>query len=292
MGDGLGYTRSFFKGRWRYEPLPLVFCEREKLDSIRYKILSQLIHMIICVGFITDTHIPAHDPKALSAAMNCLADADLHALYLGGDIFDMYWANQHGPKDPRIYSTLESEMKEVNDFLDQIDKTFPNIQKRFIEGNHETRFERYVISNCPAMFGMTDLKLLIGMHNRPLWSYHPYGPNQLVGFGKTNLFAKHAPSGSSGPAIMNKAACNLIFGHIHRYISDRKTTVDGRRLSVTCPGWLGDGKQRNFDFVAGHQNWQQGFAKVYIDTDTWNFQIESVEIFNGQCMSGGKLYKG
>jgi UDP-2,3-diacylglucosamine pyrophosphatase LpxH len=248
---------------------------------------------VICVGFITDPHIPFHSRKALSAAMNCLADSNLYALYLGGDVFDMYWANNHGPKDPRIFSTLESEREEVNKFLDQIDLTWPTIQKRFIEGNHETRFERYLIQNAPAIFGITSIPHLIGMDKRPRWSYHPYGTDQLVQIGKTNLFVKHAPKGSSGPAIMNHNACNLLFGHVHRIIQEFKTTGDGRILRAVSPGWLGEGRNRAFHYVPGHQNWQQGFARIWIDISDWSWRVEVIEIIdNSFCMASGKKYIG
>jgi hypothetical protein len=149
--------------------------------------------MIYCVGFITDPHIPFHNRRALSAAMNCLADSRLKALYLGGDILDMYWAHDHGPKDPRVKSTLVEEREAGNKFLNDIDKTWKNIPKHFVEGNHETRYERYLIKNCPALFGITDIQLLLGMNDRPNWKWHSYGTHQMVRVENTNLFTKHAP---------------------------------------------------------------------------------------------------
>jgi UDP-2,3-diacylglucosamine pyrophosphatase LpxH len=245
----------------------------------------------ICVGFLTDPHIPFHSPKALAVAMNCLADSNLYGLYLGGDIFDMYWANDHGPKDPRIASTLELEVEAVNKFLDEIDQTWPGIQKRFIEGNHETRYERYLIKNAPALFGMTSIPLLTKMAQRPRWTYHPYSTDQLVQIGKTNLYVKHAPKGSSGSAIMNHNACNLLFGHVHRIITEYKTTGDKRVLRATSPGWLGEGRNRAFHYVPGHQNWQQGFARIFIDIIDWSWRIEVIEILeNSYCFANGKKY--
>lgn len=248
--------------------------------------------MVFCIGYLTDPHIPFHSPRALNCALNCLADSNLGGLYLGGDIFDMYWAHDHGPKDPRIYSTLEHEAQEVNKFLDLIDMTWPTQKKVFIEGNHETRYERYVIKNAPSLFGMTSLPQVMNMHQRVNWNYVPFGNHQLKQVAGTDLYTKHAPRGSSGAAIMNANACNLLFGHIHRIIYETKTTGDGRILRVMSPGWLGNGEERAFSYVPGHQNWQNGFARIWVDLQTKDWRVEIIEIRNGVCYANGRKYVG
>jgi len=204
----------------------------------------------------------------------------------------MYWAHDHGPKDPRIFSTLEQEVAEVNKFMDLIDATWPTQKKRFIEGNHETRFERYLIKNAPAMFGMTSVEHLIGIDKRFNWSYHPFGNQQLVQIAGTDLYTKHAPKGSSGSTIMNYNACNLLFGHVHRMIYETRTTGDGRILRVMSPGWLGNGAHRAFGYVPGHQNWQTGFARIWVDTESKAWRVEMIEIQNGVCYANGRKYVG
>jgi hypothetical protein len=111
---------------------------------------------------------------------------------------------------------------------------------------------------------------------------------------KTNLFIKHAPRGSTGTAILNQAACNLMFGHIHRIIQEKKTTADGRIIQAVSPGWLGDKRfDKVFGYVPGHHNWQQGFARIWIDSESWQFSIEVIEIKPDQsCFASGKLYRG
>jgi UDP-2,3-diacylglucosamine pyrophosphatase LpxH len=248
--------------------------------------------MIKCVGFLTDTHIPFHSRRALAVALNVLADSRLSALYLGGDILDMYWCHGHGPKHPAVRSTLELERDEGVMFLDMLDKTFPGIPKHFIEGNHETRFERFLVQHAPALFSLTSMRHLLEMDRRKNWKYYDFGPNQLVQIEKTSLFAKHAPKGSSGSTILTAASCNLIFGHVHRIIQERRVTADRRILSATSPGWLGDERRDQvFGYVAGHHNWQTGFARIFIDTTTNDFWIDVHEIKNGVCVANGRLYR-
>lgn len=251
---------------------------------------------IKCVGFLTDLHIPFHDKRATAAALNCLADSKLSALYLGGDILDMYWCHGHGSKHPGLgmLSSFEKEKAAGVDFLDQLDKTWRGIPKHFIEGNHETRFERWLVDKAPQLFGVTEMRNILEMDRRKNWKYHDFGPNQLVQVEKADLWSKHAPKGSSGTTILNYASCNLIFGHIHRIIDERKMTAHGKQLRVNSPGWLGDQKyDKVFGYVPGHHNWQQGFARIWIDT-TKNkvLSVEQIQIQNGKCVAGGKLYVG
>jgi hypothetical protein len=93
---------------------------------------------------------------------------------------------------------------------------------------------------------------------------------------------------------MNQNLCNLLFGHVHRKILETRATGDGRILQCASPGWLGEGRSRAFSYVPGHQNWHQGFSRIWIDSDNpklWS--IEHVDIINGdRCFAGGKIYKG
>lgn len=249
--------------------------------------------MIHCVGFITDPHLPYQDNKAVGCALSVLRDSNLSELYLGGDIFDMYWAHDHGPKHPGAMSGFIHEKDEANKFLDLIDSLWPAIPKKFIEGNHEYRFERYLLKNCPALFGITQMDLLIGMDKRFNWKFYPYITGQLIQVMKTNLYLKHAPKGSSGVTILKNSACNLGFGHVHRIIDEHTVSADGRRIHVWSPGWLGDNRfDKVFGYVPGHHTWQQGFARIWIDDTTWEYWVDLIQIKDGKCIVDGKIYRG
>lgn len=247
---------------------------------------------LYCVGFATDHHIPFHSKRNLGAVMNCFADSNLKALYLGGDVADTYWCHGHGAKHPNVHAGFEVEKQAVCKYLDEIDQCFSDIPKHFIEGNHETRFERWIVNNAPQLFGVTQMKSILEFERRKNWHYYDFNPRQLVRIQDTNLYAKHAPPGSSAAQIMNKSSCNLIFGHIHRYISDQKITGDRKLLRIFSPGWLGDIRfDQVFGYVQGHHNWQNGAAKIWIDDETKVWWIEHIQVINGLCVSNGKIYR-
>lgn len=253
---------------------------------------------IKCIGFITDPHIPYHDNKALSCALSVLKDSKISELFLGGDVLDQYWCHDHGPKHPDIVKGFFDEAAEGNKFLDLIDREWPTIPKHFIEGNHENRFERYIIKNCYQIFGLTELSKILridkdSQNPRLFWKWYPFRTGQLIRVQNTDLYLKHAPKGSSGPTIINASACNLGFGHIHRIIDEHKVSADGRRIHVWSPGWLGDVRfDKVFGYVPGHWSWQQGFARIWIDDVTNQFWVDIHQIKDGKCIVDGKIYRG
>ena len=249
---------------------------------------------IKCVGVLPDLHIPFHNRRALAAALNCLADSKLDALFLLGDVVDAYNLSMHGPKHPAVHSSLLDEVNETKHFLDTVDLTWPELEKHFVEGNHEWRLERYICANAPALFGITDMQMLLGMHNRPGWKWHPYGARQLVQVLNSNLYTCHAPKGSSGRSILNAAGCNLMFGHVHRIIDEHNVTKDGRSMQIFSPGWLGEMRNDQvFGYVQGHHTWKLGFARLWIDDETGEFWTEINESKDDghSFVVGGKRYK-
>jgi hypothetical protein len=248
---------------------------------------------IYAAGYLTDTHHPFENKRHVDLALQVFTDANIRSLYLGGDIADQFWCHGHGAKHPTpmILSSFEKERDAVNGFLNRIDQLWPDIPKHFIEGNHENRFERWIIDKAPALFGVTEMRRILEFDRRSKWSYYDYGPRQLVRIDKTNLFAKHAPKGSSANTIMNKAACNLIFGHVHRVMDQHAVSADGRRLQIFSPGWLGDARHdKVFGYVQGHHDWQSGFAIIWIDDETHHWWIQHIQIKNNRCVFNGKVY--
>ena len=249
---------------------------------------------LIAVGYLTDLHLPFHNRRHLELALNVLSDAQIKSLYLGGDILDMYWCHGHGAKhpSPMMLSSFDKEREAGVSFLDRLDKLWPGIPKHFVEGNHETRFERWIVEKAPALFGVTEMRRMLELDRRQNWSYYDFGPRQLVRVEKTNLFAKHAPKGSSGNTIANKAACNLLFGHVHRCMNEHRVSADGRRLQIHSPGWLGDNRfDKVFGYVQGHHDWQSGFDIIWIDEATNHWWIEHIQIKNNRCIFQGKIYE-
>lgn len=226
----------------------------------------------------------------LSVAMSLKIDE----IVILGDYADFYSVSSH-PKDPRIASNLMTEVEDVNIGLDELDRLFPSARKVFIEGNHEYRLERFLFDRCPALFGVTEVKTLFNLDQRPKWRFIPYGPNQLYRVANSHLYARHEPLGSSAKATAAKALCSLIYGHIHRIEESHIVGLDGtNHVAMSC-GWLGDKrKDEVFGYVKGHHQWQMGFGLAYVEPGSGLFYHQKVHILEAKgklsCCVNGKMY--
>jgi UDP-2,3-diacylglucosamine pyrophosphatase LpxH len=218
------------------------------------------------VGVIMDVHGPFEHKRRYDAMLNAYASIGLDALYIIGDFLDFYCLHGHGAKHPLVRKNLLDEIEWGNRKLDEIEKTFSGIPLVFIEGNHEWRLERYIVNNAPALFGVTEIKRLLKMDQRPRWKWHSYGPRQLVRIEGSDLFAKHDPGPGAVLMLPKQLGVSLVHGHTHRRTFAEHRTLDNRSNRVFSGGWLGD--ERNdlvFGYVKGHHLWNAGFVHAFVE---------------------------
>jgi UDP-2,3-diacylglucosamine pyrophosphatase LpxH len=241
---------------------------------------------------IPDTHKPYEDKKAYNLMMSIASQMDVDEVIILGDYADFYSVSSHA-KDPSVFNMLTKEVESVLDGLDEIDKTFKNAKKIFIEGNHEYRLERYLCDKAPALFGVTSTEHLLKLNQRPGWRFVPYSPHQSHKVLGSHLTARHESLGTSAKATSQKALCSLVYGHIHRIEESHMVGLDGTNHVAFSVGWLGDKrKDKIFSYVKTHWQWQLGFGLVWVDPQTRYFYHQKIHILdNYTCVVNGKKYK-
>lgn len=214
----------------------------------------------------------------------------LKEIVILGDYGDIYNLNSHGPKNPAILTSLIGEIEDINAGLDELDEKFPKCKKVFIQGNHEYRFERYLVNKCPELFGVTEFHNLINMNRRVNWKYVHYTPNQSYKVLGSKLVARHEPLGNSAKNTATRALCSLVYGHIHRIEESHFVGLDGENHVCFSVGWLGD--KRNdliYGYVKGHHQWQLGFGIVRVDERGKYFYHDKIHIQEDYtCVVDGK----
>lgn len=224
--------------------------------------------------------------------MQVLSDLRPSEVVILGDYADFYCVSSH-KKDPRVFNLLTEEVEDVHVGLDELDKILPDAQKVYIEGNHEYRLERYLIDSAPALFGVTDTEHVLKLAGRPGWKFIPYGPNQSYRVMGSHLVARHEPLATTAKATASKALCSLVYGHIHTIEESHIVGLDGTNYVTFSVGWLGDiRKDKIFNYVKNHWQWQLGFGLVWIDPATRYFYHQKIHILdNYTCVVNGKKYK-
>lgn len=238
-----------------------------------------------------DLHVPGHNVPFLQAALKSLyINRDrIESVILPGDFLDCKSLSSHD-KGMVAGDTLGDEFFKGNMVLDLIDEALGKgnkVQKKFLFGNHEDRWNRFMMVAENSKLGGALLTIEEGLHLfqrnyivRNNWKedYFQVGDYQIWHGIYTNKYAasKHIEEFKS----------NIIFGHTHRL--DMRS--DGKYIGYNL-GFMGDVNHSLFSYAtySSRLKWINMFAvlyeyegKVSVSPILWNKNHFILE---------GKLYK-
>ncbi len=230
---------------------------------------------------IADLHIPYHNLKALTAALNH-ADGNCDGVLLLGDVVDFYQLSSF-QRDPRRRS-LKDEIATLGKFLDALKELHAkHVVYKF--GNHEVRYERYCIQRIPELWpeikDRFDLPKLLGLPERGVAHVRAQDPirhHQLVilhGHEWGNRFSN--PVNPARGAFLKAHEC-VLQGHEHRSSSHAETTVLGTTIRTWSVGCLCD---LHPEYRPLGNKWDSGFC--YLNTGS-EWSIEQHGIIDGKVM--------
>ncbi len=247
---------------------------------------------------IPDCHRPYHHVRAYNLMLEVAQSLgeSLKEILILGDFLDVYHASSH-PKHPEVQKTLVEEIEDARSALDELQYLFPDTKKVYLEGNHENRIERYLVDKAPGLFGLTSIRHLLEIDQRPNFTFLDYNANQLYQVLNSKLYSRHVPPGSSAKAAAAKALCSLVYGHIHRIEESHIVGIDGTNHVAFSVGWLGDKrKDKVFGYVPYHHQWQLGFGVVFVEPSSGLFFHQKIHILESGnklcCVFNGKIFKG
>ena len=107
------------------------------------------------LAVLSDIHIPYHSITALGAGLDLIQSENPDAILLNGDTIDFYGLSRF-MKDPRKRSVAH-ELQATRDFLDILSQFGAKIY--FKIGNHEERYEHYLMRVAPELLGVREFEL-------------------------------------------------------------------------------------------------------------------------------------
>lgn len=249
--------------------------------------------------YLTDAHVgyernssrhkvPLHDPKAISVAMQFIADFKPDHVVLGGDILDCGAVSHHrrGNVGQLEGLRLLAEAQECRECI--IAPLEAAVKGRLVYhiGNHEDWLQD-VTDELPALEGIVDIKSLLKFSKK--WEVIPNGKASRLG--KLTFIHGDQIKGGQNPTKYAVEAYerNVRFGHFHTFQVATKTTpidaVGHTGISVPCLS------KKGHNYGGGAPNkWMQGFLWGYLNNQTFNDYVSV--IVNGKAMINGKLYRG
>lgn len=242
-----------------------------------------------------DLHSPYHDRKAVALVLKFCKIIEPDIVVIDGDLTDFYLLS-HFDKDPRDAYTLNSELRFAYDILKEFRKVCKQLD--YIEGNHENRFNRYLISKAEELVGLTtangkadilSLQYLLeledlGVNFIPMIGKEAYKRYNDLYIGHYNRVAKH--SAYTAKALVDDKGVSILQNHVHRMGYYTKTLLNGKNLVGVENGCLCDLKPK----YVQNPNWQQGFTILHLDDNGHDFSVEPIHIMNHEFYYGGSKF--
>lgn len=233
------------------------------------------------IAVIGDIHCPYHDPRAVKIAVKILKDLEPHRVILIGDVVDFYSISRYDKKPNRI-NDLQSDCDQTHDLLTEIVSASTRSKYEYIEGNHENRLSRFLLTKAPE-----------------LWSLRVLSVPELLRLGELGIEYKHETRVGNMTATHGHFARNhsgytaramaegygtVIFGHTHRlgahYRRDGRGEIAAFENGCLCG--------LTPEFITGVADWQHGFS--IITEHNGATAVEQVHILDGQAFFRGKRW--
>ncbi len=230
---------------------------------------------------LADLHIPYHDNTAIQTTMNFALKRDKRCdgILILGDLIDCYQLSSW-QRDPRKRD-FAYELELTGQMLDMLQVRFNPKRIVWKSGNHEYRYDRYMMKHAPELVGVDDFTMpkFMKLRERDI-TWIPRGcPLQ-----HKKLTLLHGDEWGGGSSAVNPArtaflksyACCMV-AHLHRTSEHTENTVNG--VTITC--WSVGGLCDLHPEYAPMNKWNHGFA--ILDT-TSNWRFENYRIIDGEVV--------
>lgn len=229
---------------------------------------------------LCDIHVPYHDLEALQTAIDYGRKLKPDVVLLNGDVLDYYRISRF-PKSKNRPTVLD-ELKQANQLFKYLRSTFPKSRIIYKHGNHDERYEAYVMEHSPELIGVADdaWRGIIGITE---YRIEVYCEQEILNVnGLPVLHGHELPKGMASPVNPARGAFlrtveTCLIGHHHQTSSHTARTGFSKKViaahSVGCLCQLSPKYARI-------NQWNHGFATVEKSSKGW--VVENKKIIDGE----------
>jgi predicted phosphodiesterase len=233
------------------------------------------------IAVLSDIHIPYHSVAALSAALDFIQAEKPDAILLNGDTIDMY-ALSRFQKDPRKRSVAH-ELQATRDFLDVLSQFGAKIY--FKIGNHEERYEHYLMRVAPELLGVREfeLKHLLGLDPRGI---DLIGDKRIIKANDLNIVHGHEFGQSIfspvnvARGLFLRGKVSAMQGHNHSVSEHTESNMNGDIVTTWSLGCL---CELNPAYLPINK-WSHGFAIIDLSENDKDFHVRNYRIHKGKIL--------
>lgn len=225
------------------------------------------------IAVISDVHLPYHDRNALVTALKDIKATEVDAIYINGDLMDAYQLSRH--EKNKLNRSFKYEVDMTRLFFEELRAQFATEDMYFKIGNHDQRFDKYIMDNADQLNGLITLEDVLRLREHKVKLVQSM---TKVIAGKLNILHGHElpvkGAMNHARAVMMKTSSNVLMGHFHRSDRSYMRDLEGDVHAVFGTGCLCKLNPKYMPI----NNWNHGWALVHLDK-SGNFEIESKDIF-------------
>jgi hypothetical protein len=229
-----------------------------------------------------DVHIPFHDQDALELFIERAIKIKAKTILLAGDWIDFYMLSKW-LKDPRERD-IKQELDLLKTIIDSIHNALPKSNIIYKYGNHEERFDNYIMNHAPELFKLDNMHL-----ETKLLELMPYinivKNKRIIRFGHLNIIHGHEYvyniTNPVNPArgLFNRAKKSSLCFHFHQTSSHTEPTISGD--IITC--WSGGCLCGLHPQYMPLNKWNLGFVEI-VNEDGF-YSVKNNRIINYKLLS-------
>jgi predicted phosphodiesterase len=257
-----------------------------KLPDSEEKIREPFILPKACnnILLISDLHIPYHSINAITAALDYGKKEEVNTVVINGDLMDFYGCSRF-ERDPRKRS-VKFEFDSTKAFIVTLRHTFPNAQIYWLKGNHDIRYEHYLMAKAPEIFDdpYFSLEERLKLNEERV---HLIGDKTILKAGKLSVHHGHlffrgfmAPV-NSARGLFLKAKQSMLCSHVHKVSEHSEVTLGGELITCWSTGCLAE---LSPDYSPFSNNYSHGFAHIKTD-NSGNYSVSNYRIYKGKIVA-------
>lgn len=227
---------------------------------------------------ISDIHLPYHVLSAVETAIDYGFKNGVDAIYINGDLIDFAKISRW-EKDPALMSA-PVEVQMARDFLQGL--TSLGLPVFYKLGNHEDRWDRYILQNAPELITLPGLQLKAALGLDEL-EIELIDSRQHAKFGKLSVLHGHEFGESvfspvnAARGLFLRAKSSVLAGHNHQTSEHPESNLNGDTIACFSTGCLCDLQPAYRPFA--YTKWNHGAAIVDVDEDG-EFSVENFRIID------------
>jgi predicted phosphodiesterase len=232
------------------------------------------------VAIFSDVHVPYHSISALTIAIDFVKKEKPDALILNGDTIDCHklsrFVTDPGKRDFKL------ELDTFKAFFAILQREL-NCQIYFKEGNHEERYERFLLEKASELKGIEEFEFTNILKARANGIVH-IGEKRIMKLNGLNGIHGHEyPGGISAPVNMARGLymrgkTSAFQGPNHTSSSHNETDMNGKLTNTWSIGCLCELHPRYLPL----NKWNHGFAVVDLDDNGEDFDFRNYKIYQGK----------